>query len=304
MPNLAGQVAVVTGAGSGIGQGIALALAHAGADILVADIDLARARQTAERIIALQRRALPWQTDVRHQQSLEAMAGAAVQELGRLDICVANAGIGRGGLLLTMSVEDWESLMAVNLTGVFLTVQACARRMVRQNQGGRIITIASLAAERPYPQVFAYCASKAGVRMMTRCWAQELAPFDITVNSIGPGVIDTPLAAGVIGERETRQQLEHSIPAGRVGTPTDIGHLACWLASPEAAYMTGTYTIIDGGLGDRGSLSSGDSSQQRLLHLRQQRQQTSGEELLAMLDRQAAHARHAIESARRTRGLL
>ena len=98
-----------------------------------------------------------------------------------------------GWVALTMTVEDWDSLMAVNLTGVFLTVQACARRMVRQNQGGRIITIASLAAERPYPQLFAYCASKAGVRMMTRCWAQELAPFDITVNSIGPGIIDTPL---------------------------------------------------------------------------------------------------------------
>ena len=120
MPNLAGQVAVVTGAGSGIGQGIALALAHAGADLLVADIDLARAHQTAQSISALQRHALPWQTDVRDKQSIERMTDAAVQELGRLDICVANAGIGRGGLLLTMTVEDWDSLMAVNLTGVFL----------------------------------------------------------------------------------------------------------------------------------------------------------------------------------------
>lgn len=143
---------------------------------------------------------MPNQADVRDRDALEQMADTAMRELGGLHIAVANAGIARGGSVLTMTEEDWDTQIDVNLKCVYLTVQVAARAMVRQNTGGRIITISSLAAERPAPSLFAYCASKAGVRMMTRCWALELAPFGVTVNAIGPGIIDTPLGSPLLGE--------------------------------------------------------------------------------------------------------
>jgi glucose 1-dehydrogenase len=225
------------------------------------------------------------------------MAAATGAELGRLDICVANAGIGRGGSVLTMSEDDWDTQVDVNLKGVFLTVQACGREMVRQDRGGRIITISSLAGERPAPMLFAYCASKAGVRMMTRCWATELAPFGITVNAIGPGIIDTPLGATLLGEGDQRAAAERRIPAGRAGYPEDIGNLACWLASDEAEYITGTYTLIDGGLADGGSnFGVGAADENPLIQLRELRRRAGGVQALAMLD--AVAGQRAAETAR------
>ena len=306
MLSLAGKTAVVTGAGSGIGRGISLAFAKAGADVLCADIARDRAEESARMVRDLGRKSLACVVDVRKKADVTDMAERAGRELGSLDICVANAGIGRGGPVLTMTEEDWDTLVDVNLTGVFLTVQACAREMVRQNRGGRIIAISSLAAERPVAVLFAYCGAKAGVRMMARCWAQELAPFGITVNSIGPGVIDTPLAAGLIGDAEQRARYEQTIPMGRVGHPEDIGRLACWLASNEAEYITGTYNLIDGGLGDRSGfgsdgLSSAQAQQQQLI--REARTKVSGDELLRMIDARTAERLDEINRERAARGL-
>ena len=151
--------------------------------------------------------------------------------------------------------------------------------------------------------MFAYCASKAGVRMMSRCWALDLAPFGITVNSIGPGIIDTPLGAPLIGEGDDRALTERSIPAGRVGYPDDIGRLACWLASDEAEYVTGTYNLIDGGLADAGGWGGGPMSQ-LVQGLRDARKNMPGDQLLAMMD--AGNAANAVESekSRVERGLF
>jgi NAD(P)-dependent dehydrogenase (short-subunit alcohol dehydrogenase family) len=303
MLSLAGKTAVVTGAGSGIGRGIALALARAGADVLCADIAPERGEESARMVRDLGRKSLACVVDVRKKADVVAMAERAGRELGSLDICVANAGIGRGGSVLTMTEEDWDTLIDVNLTGVFLTVQACAREMVRHNRGGRIIAISSLAAERPVAVLFAYCATKAGVRMMCRCWAQELAPFGITVNSIGPGVIDTPLAAGLIGEGEQRARYEQAVPMGRVGYPEDIGRLACWLASNEAEYVTGTYNLIDGGLGDRAGFGTDSPQGQMQQLIREARGTMSGEELLGMIDARAAERLDEITRERAARGL-
>jgi len=284
MLNLDGKTAVVTGAGSGIGRGITLALAQAGANVLCTDVVRERADDAARAVRELGRKAGACVADGRNKKDVVAMAEQASREFGALDICVANAGIGRGGTVLTMREDDWDTLMDVNLKGVFLTVQACAREMVKLNRGGRIIAISSLAAERPSPTLFAYCASKAGVRMMARCWAQELAPFGITVNSIGPGVIDTPLAAGLIGEGDQRAAMERAIPLGRVGYPEDIGRLACWLVSDEAAYVTGTYNLIDGGMADRGSYGPGSALGQMQQLIREARATLSGPELLERID--------------------
>lgn len=303
MLDLSGKVAVVTGAGSGIGRGISLAMAAAGADILCADLAGDRAEKTAGEVRALGRKAAAFAVDVRDREALEAMAAAAVSQLGGLNIAVANAGIGRGGSILHMSEDDFDTQIDVNLKGVFLTVQTCAREMVKQNKGGRIVTIASLAAERPAPFMFAYCASKAGVRMMSRCWALDLAPFAITVNSIGPGIIDTPLGAPLIGEGDDRSLTERRIPAGRVGYPDDIGRLACWLASDEAEYVTGTYNLIDGGLADASGFGVGPMGD-LVQGLREARKNMSGDQLLAMMDAGAAANAAEGEKSRVERGLF
>jgi NAD(P)-dependent dehydrogenase (short-subunit alcohol dehydrogenase family) len=247
------------------------------------------------------------QADVRDRDALERMADAAMRELGGLHIAVANAGIARGGSVLTMSEDDWDTQIDVNLKGVYLTVQVCARAMVRQNSGGRIITISSLAGERPSASLFAYCASKAGVRMMTRCWAIDLAPFGVTVNAIGPGIIETPLGSPLLGDSaDVRQQNERAIPAGRAGQPYDIGALACWLASDEAEYMTGTYNLIDGGLADGGGfgVNANPGMPDPRQALRDARRQMSGEALLAMIDQQTAAGMAEFEACRKERGLL
>jgi len=303
MLNLDGKTAVVTGAGSGIGRGITLALAQAGANVLCADVVRERADDAARAVRELGRKTGTCVADVRNKKDVVAMAEQASREFGALDICVANAGIGRGGTVLTMREDDWDTLMDVNLKGVFLTVQACAREMVKLNRGGRIIAISSLAAERPSPTLFAYCASKAGVRMMARCWAQELAPFGITVNSIGPGVIDTPLAAGLIGEGDQRAAMERAIPLGRVGYPEDIGRLACWLVSDEAAYVTGTYNLIDGGMADRGSYGPGSALGQMQQLIREARATLSGPELLERIDETVGQRIAEANREREKRGL-
>jgi NAD(P)-dependent dehydrogenase (short-subunit alcohol dehydrogenase family) len=302
MLDLTGKVAVVTGAGSGIGHGIALAFARAGADILAADIVAERAEATAKEAAELGRRSLGLQVDVRDRDALLDMAARASSELGRLDICVPNAGISRGGSILTMNADDWDTQMDVNLKGVYLTVQACAREMVRHNNGGRVVAISSLAAERPQLGAFGYCATKAGVRMMTRCWALDLAPFGITVNAIGPGVIDTPLAAGLVGEGDERARREQIIPAGRMGFPEDIGNLACWLASDEAEYMTGTYNLIDGGLADAAGFGV-PMEPNPLVQLRNARRNMSGDQLLEMVDAATEQALAEGERLRQVRGL-
>jgi 3-oxoacyl-[acyl-carrier protein] reductase len=303
MLDLNGKVAAVTGAGSGIGRGISLALARAGADIAAVDIVEERAEKTAAEVRELGRKAIARGADVRDKGALEEMAEACLRELGGLHIAVANAGIGRGGNVLTMTEDDWDIQTDINQKGVFLTVQACARAMVKQNQGGRIITIASLAAERAGPGMAGYCGGKAAVRMMSRCWAQDLAPFGITVNSIGPGLIDTPLAAGLVGEGDQRATNERVIPANRIGLPDDIGRLACWLASDEADYVTGTYNLIDGGLNDASSFGLESPWQQAVQQIREARRSANGSQILGMMDMLANQMRTEGEQQRVARGL-
>jgi short-subunit dehydrogenase len=148
-----------------------------------------------------------------------------------------------------------------------------------------------------------YCGGKAAVRMMSRCWAQDLAPFAITVNSIGPGLIDTPLAAGLVGEGDQRSTNERVIPANRIGMPDDIGRLACWLASDEADYVTGTYNLIDGGLNDASSFGLESPWQQAVQQIREARRSASGSQILGMMDMLANQLRAEGEQQRVLRGL-
>ena len=252
MSTLEGRVAWVTGAGSGIGRGIAERLAREGADICISDIDLDGAAETARLVEKQGRKAHVVKTNVASQPQVQAAAQACVSALGRLDIAVANAGIGRGGSLLELGLKDWQDQLDVNLTGVFLTAQAAAQRMLELGNGGRIVCISSLAAELTGAMSWSYSATKAGVRIMVRGWAQELGRNGITVNAIGPGLIETPLARVLAGEAggEIRRAVEQRTPVGRVGQPSDIAGLVAFLSGPDAGFMTGSYLIMDGGLRD------------------------------------------------------
>jgi NAD(P)-dependent dehydrogenase (short-subunit alcohol dehydrogenase family) len=252
MTDLSGKVALVTGAGSGIGRGTAERLARDGADICIVDFDSEGAEHTASTVREFGREALVVRANVASQSQIQEAATQCAQALGRLDICVANAGIARGGSVLEMSLKDWQDQLDVNLTGVFLTVQATAREMVRLGNGGRIVCISSLAAELTGAGTWAYSVTKAGVRMAVRGWAQELGPQGITVNAIGPGVIDTPLGHGLAGDEggPIRAALDQRTPAGRAGRPADIAGLIAFLAGPDGEFMTGSYLIMDGGLRD------------------------------------------------------
>lgn len=273
MNALLGKVAFVTGAGSGIGRGIAERLAREGADICIVDVDSAGAEETASAVREFGRRALLVKANVASKPQIQAAADRCLDEFGRLDICVANAGIGRMGSILDMDLKDWQDQLDVNLTGVFLTVQAAAQRMVRLGHGGRIVCISSLAALNVAPGMWGYSATKAGVAIMVRGWAQELGRFGITVNAIGPGVIDTPLAHGLAGDEggPIRRALEERTPVGRVGRPSDIAGLVAFLCSPDAEFMTGSYLLMDGGLRDAPALSTLDQqeaiAQERMRHM-------------------------------------
>lgn len=247
-----GKAAWITGAGSGIGRGIAVRLAREGADVCIADMDPEGAQETARLVEKEGRRAEVAICNVAVPAQVEAASRQCVSELGRLDVAVANAGIGRGGPLVELSLKDWQDQVDVNLTGVFLTAQAAARRMIELGNGGRIVAISSLAAEMTGAGSWSYSATKVGVRIMVRGWAQELGPHGITVNAIGPGVIDTPLARALAGEEGSaiRQALEQRTPVGRVGKPEDIAGLVAFLCGPDGEFMTGSYLLMDGGFRD------------------------------------------------------
>jgi NAD(P)-dependent dehydrogenase (short-subunit alcohol dehydrogenase family) len=243
---LAGKVALVTGGGSGIGRGIAIRFAEEGAGVAIADLNRAAADSVTREIAHFEGGALAIEADVTKSADCERMVQETLAAMGKLDIFVANAGIGRVAPFLETSEADWEAVVRTNLTGVFLSCQAAARQMAKQGHGGRIITTASVAADRPAMFMAAYHAAKAGVAMLTKVMALELAPHRITCNAIAPGVINTPLAAPLV--EAMRAAGHQAAPLGRVGEPQDVANLALFLASDEAAWLTGDMIFIDGGL--------------------------------------------------------
>jgi NAD(P)-dependent dehydrogenase (short-subunit alcohol dehydrogenase family) len=248
--SLSGKVALVTGSGSGLGRGIAEELARAGADIAVAEIDAATAETAASELSALGVRARAYPTDVSKSAQVDATFAAAVRDLGRLDVVVNNAGISRvGPQTHEVTDEDWHDSIAVMQSGVFFGIRAAGRIMIEQGSGGSIINISSIRGFSPNPGRMTYCTPKAAVIMMTHIAAGEWAGHGIRVNAIAPGVLRTPMwdadvARGAIDE----QMYLDVVPAGRLGTPPEVGRLAVYLASDEAAYVNGSCITIDGAL--------------------------------------------------------
>lgn len=247
MPEMKNRIALVTGAGQGIGRGIALRLASDGFDVAINDIPQSaeKAEAVAEEIRGLGRRATVVLADVTDQDQINAAVASAAEELGGLNVTVANAGIARVDSLLDLSSEAWDRMFTINVRGVFLTYQAAARQYIKTGTGGKILGAASQVAYRAAGGFAAYSASKFAVRGLTQAAAQEWAPHGITVNAYAPGVVDTAIWDTA---KEIQTSLIGSIPLGRLQTPKDVGALVSFLASSDSDYMTGQTLISDGGM--------------------------------------------------------
>jgi glucose 1-dehydrogenase len=243
------KVAIVTGSDSGIGRAIAIQFAQEGATVV---INYAHSQDKAEQVREIieqnNGKALVIQADVSQYQQAMGLIQQTVEHFNRLDIMVNNAGIEIHNAFLDVTEEQWDRVLSVDLKGAFFCAQAAAREMVKRKTSGRIINISSVHEDLAMPQNAPYCCAKGGIRMMTRTICLELAPYNITVNNIAPGAIDTPIDADVKANPEKMAALLKEIPQHRMGQPEEVAKLALFLASDAAAYVTGSTYIIDGGL--------------------------------------------------------
>src|SRR5258708_8911394 len=243
------KVAIVTGSDSGIGRAIAIQFAQEGATVV---INYAHAQDKAEQVREIieqnNGKALVIQADVSQYQQAMGLIQQTVEHFNRLDIMVNNAGMEIHNAFLDVTEEQWDRVLSVDLKGAFFCAQAAAREMVKRKTAGRIINISSVHEDLAMPQNAPYCCAKGGIRMMTRTICLELAPYNITVNNIAPGAIDTPIDADVKANPEKMAALLKEIPQHRMGQPEEVAKLALFLASDAAAYVTGSSYIIDGGL--------------------------------------------------------
>lgn len=242
---LADQVAVVTGASRGIGKAAALALAGQGGKIVV---NYARSSDAADAVVAeiegMGGEAIALQADVSKAEQVDAMVKTTMDKFGRIDVLVNNAGITRDTLLLRMKPEDWQAVIDLNLTGVFLCTRAVSKIMLKQ-RSGRIINISSVAGLMGNPGQANYSAAKAGVIGFTKTIAKELAPRGVTANAVAPGFIATDMT----GDLKNTEEILKYIPLGRYGQPEEVAGLIRFLAAdPAAAYITGQVMNVDGGM--------------------------------------------------------
>ncbi|MEC7827976.1 MAG: SDR family NAD(P)-dependent oxidoreductase [Actinomycetota bacterium] len=264
---MAGKVAIVTGGASGIGKSCCLRFAEEGAKIVVADINLERATDVASEVQSAGGQATPVAVDTSIPEEVEAMANVAVETFGSLDACVAAAGISHAGyvsrepdqqasqdrhdrqdmLLIEKSLANWQRVIDVNLTGVMLTNQSVAKQMVASG-GGAIVNIASVAGRTALMGASDYCVSKAGVWMLTKCGAIELARHGIRVNAVGPGYIKTSMSGAATSNEKWVDERIKETPLRRLGEPSDIANACLYLCSDEASFVTGEIIFPDGGL--------------------------------------------------------
>jgi glucose 1-dehydrogenase len=249
VPTLQGRVAVVTGSGSGIGQAIAERLAKEGANCVVDYRDhIDQAQATADKITAAGGKAILVRADVSVLSDCTNLVDQAWQQLGSCDILVNNAGIEKGADFWDVTEADYDAVLNVNLKGAFFLTQAFVRKLRDAKKPGRVINISSVHEDMVFPHFSTYCASKGAMRMLMRDLAVELGPLGITVNNIAPGAVNTPINTSLLANKPKLDALLANIPLGRLANPGEIAGLAAFLASDDAAYVTGSTYVIDGGL--------------------------------------------------------
>ncbi len=248
---LRGRAAVVTGAGSGIGRAIALRLAAEGATVMVGDLDADSARATVDAVQAADGVADAAVVDVRDPASVAALVDRTVDAWGRLDVAVANAGIGIAGDALGQTVEEWDRMFEVNARGTFLTCRQALRVMVRQGAGS-IVATASIGGMVGLAGRAGYCASKAAVVGFVKAAAVDCAETGVRINAISPGTVDSPWIGRITADADDpvaqRRLMEARQPIGRLGRPEEIAGMVAYLASDESTFMTGSNVVVDGGV--------------------------------------------------------
>jgi glucose 1-dehydrogenase len=249
MNRLQGKIALVTGSSQGIGQGVAVRLAQEGAKIIVnyhshpegADDTLKQIRDAGSDGIAIQ-------ADLGQNSEIDRLIQESVAKYGQIDILVNNAGLEKRAPFWEVTEADYDIVLHVNLKGVFFTTQAFVKHLLDRKAPGRVINMSSVHEELPFPHFASYCASKGGLKMLCRNLAIELAPYNITVNNVAPGAIETPINTKLLNDPAKLSALLSNIPLGRLGKPCDVSGVVAFLASPDADYITGTTTVVDGGL--------------------------------------------------------
>lgn len=251
---LEGKVALVTGASQGIGQAIAVRLAQEGANIVInyrshpegAEATLEKVKATGGKCHMVD--GFTIQADAGTVSEVQRMVDESVAHFGHLDILVNNAGVEKNADFWNVTEADYDSVINVNIKGVFFATQAFVKHRIAVQKPGKIINISSVHEELPFPHFAAYCVSKGGLKMFTRNLAVELAPHGITINNVAPGAIETPINTKLLNDPEKLGTLLQNIPLKRLGKPEDVASVVAFLASPDSDYITGTTLFVDGGL--------------------------------------------------------
>jgi glucose 1-dehydrogenase len=256
---LKGKVALVTGSSQGIGQGIVLQLAESGANVVINYRSHPEgAEETLEKVNAIggkcylaecsKSNSYTVKADLGSVDEIRQLIAESVDHFGKVDILVNNAGIEKHAPFWEVTEADYDAVMNVNLKGVFFATQAFVQHLIETKRSGKVINISSVHEELPFPNFTAYCASKGGLRMMTRNLAVELGALGITINNVAPGAIETPINTKLLNDSEKLNALLNNIPLGRLGQPQDVASLVAFLASSDADYITGSTFVVDGGL--------------------------------------------------------
>jgi glucose 1-dehydrogenase len=249
MNRLEGKVALVTGSSQGIGRSIAVRFAQEGAKVV---INYNRTPGGAEQALAEVKAAgsdgLMVKADLSNLEEVRHLIAAGIEHFGRLDILVNNAGVGNHAPFWEVTEADYDKVLNVNLKAVFFATQAMVQHLMSTKRRGRIINISSVHEELPFPNFTAYCASKGGLKMITRNLSVELGPLGININNIAPGAIETPMNKKLLNDPQKLSSLLGQIPLARLGKPDDVAGLAVFLASADSDYVTGATYFIDGGL--------------------------------------------------------
>ena len=249
MFNLKDKVAIITGARRGMGRTHALTLAKAGAKVVVSDISLEDCQKVVEEIEKEKGEAIAVKCDVTKKEEVDEMVKRTIEKFSKVDILVNNAGICQFKPFLELTEEEWDKTLDINLKGYFLCAQACAKEMAKQ-KSGVIVNIASVAMGQQgvgFPSIVHYCASKGGIVAMTEALAAELAPYNIRVNAVAPGMIDTPMIEATKSDPKVMEATLARIPMHRAGKPEEVSNLVLFLASDGSSYMTGSTVVVDGG---------------------------------------------------------